>query len=234
MSRRASTKHVCDLGGYAQWRPSWYTRAAEGQQRFRQGRCVGCIQPWEDRACPFSRRKKAGDAPPTAGFFSWLPDLPAPGRPGGSAPLGFAALLPTTGPLVPARRAAIAIAAPDILVPRMETGLENSADPRRARHALLPGFVHGVHVHSESGSRAPSVRGAPGVVLRAVGLRRPFGSVLERKVNSPLSLNLGHSCGGSRGLHTSNRCFQRNPFPVRSRRRRGAGSSALQIRPSTS
>jgi hypothetical protein len=31
-----------------------------------------------------------------------------------------------------------------------------------------------------------------------------------------------------------NRFFQRNPLPVRSRRRRGAGSSALQIRPSTS
>ena len=59
-----------------------------------------------------SRRTKAGEAPPTAaGFFSWLPGLPAPGRPERRAPSGLAAAqLTKTGPLEPARRAAIMVA----------------------------------------------------------------------------------------------------------------------------
>jgi hypothetical protein len=159
---------------------SRYTRAAEGPQQFTQGRCVGCIQPWEDQACPSSRRKKDGDIPPTAGFFSWLHDLPAPGRPGGRAPLGLANLLPETEPLDPARRAAIAIVAvdPGILALEWKQALENCGDPRCSRHALVPGFRHGVRAHSKSGYCAPSVRGAPSVVLH-VSLRRrwdPFST----------------------------------------------------------
>jgi len=87
------------------------TQASKKQQSCTHGRCLGCTQPWEEQACPASRRTKAGEAPPTGGFFSWLPELPAPGRPGRRAPSRLAAaLLTKTGPLAE-RRAAIAIVA---------------------------------------------------------------------------------------------------------------------------
>jgi hypothetical protein len=93
---------------------SLYTRAAEKQKRCTHGRCLGCTQPWEEQACPASLRKKVGEAPPTAGFFAWLPELPAPGRPGTRAPRGLAAaLIPKNEPLDPERRAALAIVAVD-------------------------------------------------------------------------------------------------------------------------
>ena len=88
-------------------------QASEKQQSCTHGRFLGGTRPWEEQACPASRRRKAGEAPTTAaGFFSWLPELPAPGRPAGRAPSGIVtALLTKTGPLEPERRAAIAIAA---------------------------------------------------------------------------------------------------------------------------
>ena len=94
---------------------------------------------------PVLPAKKAGEAPPTAGFFSWLPDLPAPGRPGGRAPLGLAALLPNTEPLDPARKAAIAIVAvdPGILVPRMETGSKTAEIPVAAVARWCQAFFTG-------------------------------------------------------------------------------------------
>jgi len=50
----------------------------------------------EEQAVPGLLAKEGGEAPPTGGFFSWLPELPAPSQPGRRAPRGIAAALPPT------------------------------------------------------------------------------------------------------------------------------------------